>query len=65
VKLSGHARKALPLSAFALSGRKFPIEDKPHARAALSRAAHKGGKTEATVRRKVHARYPGIKIKGR
>jgi hypothetical protein len=65
VKLTAHARKALPLSAFALSGRREPIEDKPHARAALSRSAHKGGKTEATVRRKVHARYPGIKLKAK
>lgn len=66
-KLSYAGRKRLPASAFALSGRRFPIEDKAHARNALARVAQglkRGTITSAqaaTVRRKVKAKYPGIK----
>jgi hypothetical protein len=38
-KLSTTARKALPSSAFAGPGRSYPVNDKPHARAAKSRAS--------------------------
>lgn len=38
-KLTKKERDALPDNAFALPGRRFPIIDKRHARAALSRAA--------------------------
>ncbi|HEY3565269.1 MAG TPA: hypothetical protein VGL90_07065 [Casimicrobiaceae bacterium] len=44
-KLTTGQRKKLPSSAFALSGRRYPIEDRAHARDAKARAsaeAHKG-----------------------
>lgn len=39
-KLSTEARKALPVKDFAGPGRSFPVENKPHARAALRDAPH-------------------------
>lgn len=60
-KLTSAKRNALPKSDFALPGqRKFPLPDKSHAINALSRAAHIGGSVEATVRAKVHKKFPGI-----
>lgn len=59
-KLTAATRSAIPTKEFALPGRRFPIEDASHARNALSRAAAKGGSVEATVRAKVHAKYPSI-----
>jgi hypothetical protein len=60
-KLTAKTRNALPKSSFALPGqRKFPVQDKNHARNALSRAGAIGGSTEATVRAKVHSKYPTI-----
>jgi hypothetical protein len=58
-------RKALPRRDFAIPEKapksgSFPIEDRGHARAALSRAAHKGGEVERRVRAAVHRKYPGI-----
>jgi hypothetical protein len=44
-KLTTEQRKKLPSSDFALSGRRYPIEDKAHARDAKARASteeHKG-----------------------
>lgn len=39
-KLTAKSRAAIPTSKFALPGKRaYPIEDKAHARAALSRAA--------------------------
>lgn len=38
-KLTSDQRKALPASAFALPGRRYPIPDAAHARNALSRAS--------------------------
>lgn len=69
-KLTSKERKSLPSSDFALPGRgkgpsgkgfgSYPIPDKSHARDALARSS---GKPEAaTVRAKVHAKYPGIKL---
>jgi hypothetical protein len=61
VKLSSLARKAIPTGSFALPGRRYPIEDKSHARNALARVSQHGTSAEkATVRRKVHAKYPAI-----
>ena len=61
MKLSAHARKNLPLKAFALAGRRYPIEDKNHARNALARVSqHGSAKEKAIVRRKVHAKFPSI-----
>jgi hypothetical protein len=59
--LSTTARKALPDSAFALSGRRYPIHDPEHAQAALARVSEFGTPAEQqAVRSKVHARYPDM-----
>lgn len=61
----------MPKSEFALPGKgegpkgsgagSYPIPDKNHARNALARVAQHGSPSEqATVRRKVHAKYPDI-----
>jgi hypothetical protein len=67
-KMHAKIRNALPDSDFALivhhNGkeiRKYPDNDLPHARDALSRAAAIGGSTEAKVDRKVYAKYPALK----
>lgn len=63
--LTAKSRNALPDSAFALPGRRYPIKDPSHARNALSRISQHGSPAEkATVRRKVKAKYPGIKQQG-
>lgn len=66
-KLSYQARKKLPKKAFALPGKRnkgkggYPIPDKAHARNALARVSAFGTPAEkATVRAKVHAKFPGI-----
>jgi hypothetical protein len=60
-KLTPQTRNAIPGKEFALPGRRYPIEDKAHARNALSRVSGNGTPAEkATVRAKVHAKYPGI-----
>jgi len=60
-KLTTEERNNLTSSQFALAGRKYPIEDRAHARNALSRVSAHGTPAEKKiVRRKVHARYPGI-----
>ena len=64
-KLTTAVRKRLPGGAFALPGRRYPIEDEAHARDAISRVSQDGTTAEkATVRRKVHERFPGIKQAG-
>jgi hypothetical protein len=67
MRLSAGARKAMPTKDFALPGKRhggkggYPIEDKAHARNALSRVSQFGTPAEkAEVRAKVHAKYPGI-----
>ncbi len=60
-KLTYKARKKLPSGAFALSGRRYPIEDKPHARNALARVSQHGTPEEKKeVRAKVHRKFPSI-----
>jgi hypothetical protein len=60
--LTTATRKKIPTNEFALPGRRYPVEDEAHARNALSRVAQDGTPTEkATVRRKVHRLFPGIK----
>jgi hypothetical protein len=60
-KLTTQTRKALPSGDFALPGRRYPVEDKNHARNALSRVSQNGTPAErAAVRRKVSAKFPGI-----
>ncbi len=70
-RLSAKSRNALPASDFALPGRgagkegkgsgSYPIPDASHARNALARSANKSPAVREAVRRKVHAKFPGIK----
>lgn len=77
---SGHltaaGRRALPKSDFGLPGKgdgpegkgsgSYPINDRGHAKAALSRAAANASPSEdAAIKRKVHAKFPGMKIGGK
>lgn len=58
-------RNALPDSDFALPGRRYPLENESHARDALSRAsANASTEEQAQIKRKVHAKFPGIAIDG-
>ena len=61
-KMTGKQRKNLPSSAFAVPGkRKYPIQDKAHARNALARVAQNGSPAQkATVRAAVKRKYPSI-----
>lgn len=61
-RLTAAARKRLPSSAFAEPGsRKYPVNDKSHARNALSRVAQFGSSAEkSTIRAKVRKKFPGI-----
>jgi hypothetical protein len=57
--LTAATRNRLPGSAFALSGRRFPIHDRSHAANALARVSQFGSPAEkARVRSAVHARFP-------
>jgi hypothetical protein len=57
-RLSTKERNALPDSAFAGPGRSYPINDKNHARAALSMAGeHASPRVQSAVRAKVAKRY--------
>lgn len=57
-ELSARGRKRVKLKNFALSGRRYPIHDRAHAQAALSRVAQHGTPREKRiVRRKVAKRY--------
>ena len=59
MKLNAKMRNAIPARDFALPGaRKYPINDKAHARDALARAS--GKPVDAKVKAKVKAKYPGI-----
>ena len=60
-KLTAAARKRIPQGKYALPGKRYPIEDKAHARDALSRVSANGSPAEkAEVRARVHAAYPRI-----
>ena len=64
-KLTARGRKRLKASSFALPGRRYPIHNKSHARAALSMGArHLSAKQYAKVKRAVHRKFPGINIAG-
>ena len=64
-ELTSKKRNKLPGKAFALSGRRYPIEDKSHPRNALARVSQHGTAEEkAQVRRKVHSKYPNIGVSG-
>jgi hypothetical protein len=66
-KLTYKQRKKMKTSEFAEPGeRKYPIEDKAHARNALARVSQHGTPEEkAKVRKKVEAKFPGIKVGGK
>lgn len=68
-------RNRLPTADFALPGKgegpegkgagSYPIPDESHARNALARVSQHGSAAEkAEVRRKVHAKFPGIQEAG-
>lgn len=52
-KLHAKERNALPNSAFALPGRRFPIEDAAHRTAALRMAHYASPSEQAIIRKKV------------
>jgi hypothetical protein len=63
--LTSKRRNSLPSKDFALKGRRYPLDTKNRADSALSRVSHNGTPAQkAEVRRKVHARYPGIAVSG-
>lgn len=66
-KLTARGRKRLKKSSFALPGRRYPIHDRAHGRAALARVAQHGTASEkARVRAAVHRKYPTMgKKKGK
>ena len=60
-KLDAAKRNKLPKSDFAVPGRKYPVNDKKHARNALARVAQHGSlKEKAEVKAKVKAKFPDI-----
>ncbi len=66
-KLSSKKRSKLKASSFAMPGkRKYPINDKAHARNALARVAQHGTKAQQkAVRAKVTKKFPSLKKTGR
>lgn len=61
--LTTKRRKALPNSAFALPGRRYPIDTPARARAALSRVVQFGSPAEIRqVRAAVKRRYPNMDV---
>ena len=62
-KLTAKTRNKIPTSEFAGPDRSYPIHDENHARNALARASqHASPALKAKIKRKVHAKYPGISI---
>ena len=61
-KLTAKKRNALSKRSFAEPGkRKYPMEDRTHAKNALARVSQFGTEAEKKeARAKVHARYPAI-----
>jgi hypothetical protein len=67
-KLSAAQRKKLPKKSFAGPGRSFPINDKNHARAALSmvgRAKNLSPAQKATIKAKARKKLGTTKKKGK
>lgn len=65
-KLTSKGRKRMSAKSFALPGKRYPINDKAHARAALSRVSANGTSTEkAKVRKAVARKFPTIGKSGR
>jgi hypothetical protein len=57
-KLTAKTRASIPTKEFAGPNRSFPIEDKAHARNALSRTHF--ASNPSAIRAAVHAKYPSI-----
>ena len=66
-KLTSKQRNRLPASDFAEpKQRKYPVNNRSHAKNALARVAQHGTASEkAKVRKKVSAKYPSIAIGGK
>ena len=65
-KLTTQQRNGLDNTTFALPGRRYPLNDANHARNALARAAqHASPEEQATIKRKVKAKYPSIEVGGK
>jgi hypothetical protein len=63
-KLTAAGRKRIKASNFALPGRRYPIHDRAHAKAALSMVGRHGTPAQkATVRAKVTRKYPSLRRK--
>ena len=61
MKLTTKARNALAAKSFALPGRRYPIEDRSHARNALARVSQFGSPAEKKrVRSAVKRKYPSM-----
>ena len=63
--LTAKQRHGLEPSQFALSGGRFPIPDASHGRNALARAHFASPAEQATIKRKVHAKFPAIEVGGK
>jgi hypothetical protein len=60
-KLTSKERSGMGSGEFALPGKRYPIEDKSHARNALARVSANGSPAEkAKVRSAVHSKFPDI-----
>ncbi len=66
-KLTSKGRKSMPQSEFALPGKRFPVEDKPHARNAKARASEgvNKGTLSATEKSTVDRRADAVLRKGK
>lgn len=61
MELTTKKRNALPKESFALPGRRYPVNDKAHARNALARVMQHGSKSEQSrVKAAVHKKFPTI-----
>jgi hypothetical protein len=65
-KLTAKKRNKLPANDFAEPGkRKYPLDTKNRAKNALARVSQYGTPAEkSAVKRKVHAKFPGIRVSG-
>ena len=74
--LTAASRQSMPKSEFALPGKgegpkgagagSYPIDTEARARNALARGAQHASPAElATIKRKVHSKYPGIEVSGK
>jgi hypothetical protein len=65
MKLTKKQRDKIPAKDFAVPGRKYPIPDEAHARAALSYVSRYGSDEEKKrVKSAVKRKFPNIKIGG-